>query len=433
MAIATPAAGGDIESIAKSVVARLVAGDYVAATAEFDDRMRAALTPEALARLWAQVRERAGAFRQIESTRTDPAGVYRIVFVTCAFEKERAGIKIVFDAGDRVAGLFVAPVDSSRPPAAPWSPPAYADTTRFEERGVTVESGTWKLPGVLAVPHGGGPFAAAILVHGSGPHDADETVGAVKPFRDLAWGLASRGVVVLRYTKRTQLLSQQETPSIAGLTVQQETIDDARAAVTLLARTAAVDPQRIWIVGHSLGGMLAPRIATQDRRVAGIAILAGNVRPLEDLVVEQIRFLAGRDGRIASAESAQIRAAERSRERVRDPALADTSIVDLLGAAIPGSYFLDLRGYRPDATAAALAIPVLVVQGGRDYQVGRADFERWQRALAAKRDATCTWLPELNHLFVAGSGASGPEEYGQPGHVDGRVVDILTGVCAGGR
>jgi alpha-beta hydrolase superfamily lysophospholipase len=266
------------------------------------------------------------------------------------------------------------------------------------------------------MPVGNAPVPAVVLVHGSGPHDADETVGALKPFRDLAHGLASRGVAVLRYDKRTKLMSEQPAPSVAGLTVREETIDDARAAVALLARTPGIDPSRIWIAGHSLGGYLAPRIAAaRGPQVAGVAILAGNARPLEELVVEQVRFLAALDGRVTPPESAQVVAAERLRDRVRDPKLAADAEIDVLGSMLPGSYWLDLRAYDPVRAAAALTIPVVVLQGGRDYQVSRADFERWQKALAGRRSATLRWYPELDHLFATGSGPPGPADYQRPG------------------
>lgn len=371
-AVTAPARASDIESAARALVAHLVAGDFTAAGGDFDAAMRAAMPPDKLRALWRDIETRAGRFESIERTQVAPSGAYRMVFVTCAFERETMGIKIVFDADARVAGLFVGPAAPPRPP--PWVAPAYADTSRFTERATVLESGGWKLPARLTLPvASGAAVPAVVLVHGSGPHDADETVGAVKPFRDLAWGLASRGVAVLRYDKRTLVLSQQESASVAGITVREETIDDAGAAVRLLARTPGIDAARIWVVGHSLGGMLAPWIAAQESHVAGIVVLAGNARPLEDLMVEQIRFLAARDGVVAAPESAQIRAVEDMRRQVRDPKLSATTTIQVLGTPVPGAYWLALRDYRPADAAAALGIPVHVFQGGRDYQVGRAD------------------------------------------------------------
>ena len=59
------------------------------------------------------------------------------------------------------------------------------------------------VPGTVAVPHGAGPWPGVVLVAGSGSLDRDETIGRNKPFKDIAWGLASRGVAVLRFDKVT--------------------------------------------------------------------------------------------------------------------------------------------------------------------------------------------------------------------------------------
>jgi dienelactone hydrolase len=413
------------EDAAKSLISHLVAGEYSAVTATFDSKMQGALPADKLGNIWQQLVAQAGAFNTVQAVRTETKGEYAIVIATCDFAKVLLDVKVVYDTKGQVAGLFFAPTQAADAKAPDWKAPAYVDAAKFSEESVTIDSGTWKLPGVLARPKGAGPFPAVVLVHGSGPQDADETVGAIKPFRDLAQGLASRNIVVLRYVKRTQLMAEQGNASIAGLTVQQETVDDAIAAVALLGKTAGVDAAHIWIVGHSLGAYLAPRIATQERRVAGIVCLAGNVRPMEDLIVDQLRFLANADGSVSDNEKAQIESAERMRTQVRSPELKAESEVTVLGTPLPGSYWLDLRGYDPAQLAAGLRIPVRVLQGGRDYQVTQADFDLWKKALAGRANAACTWYPDLNHLFVAGQGAAGPAEYAQPGNVDGRVIDEL--------
>lgn len=161
------------------------------------------------------------------------------------------------------------------PPSVTSAAPA---STRFTEESVTVGAEKWALQGTLPIPVG--PVAAAVvLVHGSGPNDRDETLGPNKPFRDLAWGLADRGIAVLRYEKRTR----QYAGKMAGnpnLTVREETTDDAILAAALLRAHDRIDPKRVFVLGHSLGGTLAPRIAAEDRSLAGLIILAGATRPL---------------------------------------------------------------------------------------------------------------------------------------------------------
>ena len=147
------------------------------------------------------------------------------------------------------------------------------------------------MPGTLSMPVGRGA-AAIVLVHGSGPNNRDETLGPNKPFRDLAWGLAQRGIAVLRYEKRTRQHGAKLAAANRNFTVREETTEDAVLAVKLLRSRKEFDPKRIFVLGHSLGGTLAPRIAVEDGALAGIIILAGATRPLQDVAREQLVYLS---------------------------------------------------------------------------------------------------------------------------------------------
>lgn len=170
-----------------------------------------------------------------------------------------------------------------------------------------------------------------VLVHGSGPNDRDETVGPNKPFKDLAWGLASQGIAVLRYDKRTLVHSQ--SIDAQTLTVQEETVHDALAAVEVLRNHPDVDSASVYVLGHSLGATLAPKIGAAAPELAGLILLAGATRPLEDLILEQVTYLVSLDpSEEAEAELAKI---EEQVARVKDPdLLANTPADDLpLGIA----------------------------------------------------------------------------------------------------
>jgi dienelactone hydrolase len=396
----------DPEALGRTVTQDLAARAFEKVTARFDGTMTKALPAARLAAVWDSVLAQAGAWKAIKSARVETKDVYRMVFVTCAFEKSDLIVKVVLDRDSRIAGLFVVP-------AVTWSPPAYADATHFEEREVVVGA-KYKLPATLTLPKGAGPFAAVVLVHGSGPHDRDETMGPNKLFKDLAGGLATRGVAVLRYDKRTAKYPA-EFKADRRYTVEEEVIADARAAVALLGATPAIDAKRIFVVGHSLGGMLAPRIAATDPAVAGLVILAGSTRPIDVLVREQIKITAPGNTEVAAN-------VEQFSKRLNDPKLSPDETIDFLGARIPGAYFIDLRAYDATATAAKLNVPLLILQGQRDYQVTTADFDGWRKALAGRTNATFKLHPDLNHHFVEGRGPSTPAEYAQPGHVAEAVV-----------
>jgi dienelactone hydrolase len=402
-------------SAARSFVELLRTEKFKAAVAQFDDTMTAALPEAKLRETWATVVAQVGAFKSAGNTRTEKRGAYMMVFVTCAFEKTALDISVVFDQSNRVAGLFFTPVTS-----ADYSPPAYAKPDEFREKEITISKGEWVLPATLTVPSGAGSFPAVVLVHGSGPHDRDETIGPNKPFKDLAWGLASRGVAVLRYEKRTKQ-HPAKLGSVRQVTVKDETLDDAIAAVDALRTTEGIDSKRIFVLGHSLGGMLVPYIGRLDENIAGLISLAGATRPLEDAIPEQYAYIFSLDGNISAEEEKQLNQAKADAAKVKSLKPEDaTSTITIFGA--PASYWLDLRGYDPPYLAKTLKQPLLILQGERDYQVTMKDFERWKAALASKKNVSFKLYSSLNHLFISGTGRSAPSEYAQAGHVDEQVI-----------
>src|SRR5262249_23144105 len=149
-----------------------------------------------------------------------------------------------------------------------------------------------------------GPFPAVVLVHGSGPNDRDETILGNKPFRDLAGGLASQGIAVLRYEKRTR--AHAAKLAVKTPTLDEEVTDDAVAAGKLLRRTKDVDPKRVFVLGHSLGATMAPRIGERDPDIAGLIVLAGATRPLEDLILEQVSYAFSLRGEPSEEDKAEL-------------------------------------------------------------------------------------------------------------------------------
>jgi uncharacterized protein len=315
----------------------------------------------------------------------------------CQFEKAALTIMLSFDVEHQIAGMNITP---RTPPAVTSAAPT---STRFAEESVTVGGGEWALPGTLSMPVG--PVAAAIvLVHGSGPNDRDETLGPNKPFRDLAWGLADRGIAVLRYEKRTRQYARKMAGN-SNLTVREETTDDAILAAALLRAHDRIDPKRVFVLGHSLGGTLAPRIGAEDRSLAGLIILAGATRPFVEVAREQLAYLAS----------------------LTPGAIDPEGGLNRLLASAPESYWRDFNRYQPAQTAATLTIPMLILQGERDYQVTVADLNGWRVAIGGRAGVTIKSYPTLNHLFLPGEGKSTPAEYERAGHVPDFVLDDIAG------
>lgn len=422
----TPASNDaeDIRIIAQTLVEQMANGDFEAATSHFDATMRKALPESKFKEIWQQLTAQVGAYEKQLDTKQDELQGYRRVHVISQFEKADIDVLVVFDSQDEIAGLFFNPAEESDSTPQSYQVPEYVDSSAFEEMEVTIGEGTWALPGTLTLPRGEGPFPALVLVHGSGPNDQDETIGPNKPFRDLAWGLASQGIAVLRYDKRTLTYADQFTPEIlTGLTVQDETITDALLAAQLLRQTEKVAAQRIFVAGHSLGGMLIPRIGQQDPSLAGLVALAGPTRPLEDLILDQVTYLSNMDGVLTDQEAGELATIQAQVARVKDPNLSKDTLATDLPLGIPPTYWLDLRGYQPAEVAKTLAQPLLILQGGRDYQVQAAkDYQGWKDSLAGQAEVTFHLYPDLNHLFITGEEPSTPAEYQNEGHVSLAVI-----------
>ena len=405
----------DATQRAQAALAAMAAGDFARVEEQFTSQMQAALPPGRLQGLWMRQVAQAGAHKSCGSNvRVVDIGDKRMVITPCEFARGKVDIQLAFDSSGKISGLVFRPVE------IPYSLPTYATPSAYAETAPTVGSGEWALPATLTAPVEGASLPAVILVHGSGPNDRDETVGANKPFKDLAVGLASRGIAVLRYDKRTKVHGAKMA-SLPTATVNEEVVEDAVAAVRLLRAHPRIDPARVFVLGHSLGGMLVPRIAAVEPAAAGFIVLAGPSRPIEDLIVAQTRYLAAADGTISVEEQKAIDETAALAASIRALKPEDASGGPSIGNVRP-SYWLDLRGYDPASAAKAVKTPMLIMQGERDYQVNGEEFARWKAALGTRPDVTFRSYPALNHLFIAGTGPSLPDEYQVAGHVAEEVI-----------
>jgi fermentation-respiration switch protein FrsA (DUF1100 family) len=423
----------DATAHAKAVLDALLKEDYDAASKDFDEAMKKAVPTDKLKEVWKSVLQQSGPFKTVAATSVETRGRAQVVTLTCRFEKAVWDVNVAVD-GKEVIGLNLRPNAK-----AGYKAPDYVKADAFREVEVTLNPGEWELPGTLTLPRGEGPFPAVVLVHGSGPQDRDESVGAAQPFRDLAGGLASKGVAVLRYEKRTKQHGFKLVKQNVAYTIKEEVIDDAAAAAALLRARKEIDPKRVYVLGHSLGGYVAPLIAQRDGELAGLILLAGNSRPLTDLLPEQYDYILSLFENATDEEKKQVEDYKKKLDdfkkqvedikktvaRLKDPKLEDTSpsTEQILGA--PVSYWVSLRQYEPAAAAAKVKAPMLVLQGERDYQVTMTDFDGWKKALKGRGDVRFKSYPKLNHLFAEGQGKSRPEEYLRDKHVAAEVIDDI--------
>ncbi|HXS98830.1 MAG TPA: alpha/beta fold hydrolase [Candidatus Limnocylindrales bacterium] len=362
---------------------------------------------EGLTKLGTQIQSW-GEVKSVGQPAVQAMGPVNVVTFPVEFATRNIDVRISVNANGQIGVPLLTPGQT------PWQPPSYVKADSFHEKQVTIGD-EWKLPGTLSLPNGTGPFPAVLLVHGAGPNDRDETVGATKIFRDIAGGLASRGIAVLRYEKRTRVYSAKMGGT--SYTADDEVVEDAVSALAVLRSQPEVDKGKVFVAGHDLGGYFAPRIAFEDGKVAGVIIMGANAVSIEDLLVEQ----ADAAKNLSPQQKAAVKAAA---EKVKKLEASDEDGPTVLG--LPVAYWVDLKGYDPMATLKKIGIPALVIQGERDFQIQMKDFNAWKQGLAGSKNVTAQSFPTLNHLFIAGEGESTEAEYRKPGHVAVEVIDLLT-------
>src|SRR6266700_2239715 len=392
---------GYMMDTAQQIVTQLAQGDFAAVEQRLADLIKPLLHVEALRASWQGLEQQVGAFQELGKTSAmqTPQGLVQVV--TCVFERASLDVNITLNDAGEIVALTITPVGTVEQQAnATYEPPSYAQLDRFHEHEVQIGHGKWVLPGTVSIPQGDGPFAAVLLVHGSGPQDRDETIPPNKPFRDLAWGLASQGIAVLRYEKRTKVYATQMNSERDTLTVKEEVIDDALEAVALLRARPEIDAQQIFVLGHSLGGFLAPRIAAADPQIRGLLILAGSARPFEDVILDQMTSVLSLSIPDPVARQQQLAVLKQQVELVKDPKRLPTAKASDLPLSVPAAYWLDLNAYQPVKVPQTLKQPMLFLQGGSDYQVTREDFQIWQDALGGRSVVQFIMYLGFSHLFM---------------------------------
>jgi len=312
-----------------------------------------------------------------------------------------------------------------RRPQSPSKPYPY----REEEISFSNAAAGVSLAGTLTLPKGAGPFPAALLIVGSGPHDRDESLANHRPFLVLADHLTRKGFAVLRYDKRGIGKSTGSADKATTLDLEA----DAQAAIAYLKTRKEIDPAKLALIGHSEGAMIAPLIASQAKDVAWVVLLAAPATKGEDTLLNQSELI----GRAGGLTDNQLEASLDFDETAYDLVRAEKDVPTLneklnelvkgsgLAAAMTPSvlepqlrmmespwfrFFLD---YDPLPNLKALQVPVLALYGQKDLQVPvQPNMALLQQALqdGGNKDVDVRELPDLNHLFQhAYSGT--PTEY----------------------
>ena len=300
-----------------------------------------------------------------------------------------------------------------------------------EEIEITLGEGTdHPLNGRITKPkQTNGACPAVVLIPGNGSADMDFTAGVTHPYRDIAWGLAEQGIVTIRFDKRVKTYGDEwtEAPSFENLTIDWEFADDAVMALDMLKAQDFVDPQRIFIAGHSLGGLVTPRIdAKADGAFAGYVLLAVPSRKWQDAVLDQFLNygLANVEEKNLYYTASLLEAQKKDIDKKLD-SFSDKELLNEALLGMPANYWKDLDSFDYVAAIEQTDKPVLVLQGGADYQiVPEVDYQGWVKKLENKANCTLKLYDGLNHLFLKSQGCfmGCSKEYDMPGHVPDEVI-----------
>jgi len=309
----------------------------------------------------------------------------------------------------------------------------------IQEQIVIGANTKYPLKGLLTLPAAAAkPVPAVVFVHGSGASNMDENVGKLTPFKDLANGLARHGIASIRYDKRTfahgpKMLRDKHLE----VTVKTETIDDAVLATEILKKDYRIDPERVFIAGHSMGGMLAPRIDSEGGNYKGLIILAGSPRRLEEIMLDQNKeLLHGSKGLVRWIIEKQVSKFEELFHGLYQ--LSDEEAKKRkLGGGTTLYYFKEMGEHPASDYLTALAKPILIMQGEKDFQAAaHKDFDAYKQLLAGKDNVTFRLYENLNHAFVPsvyGDIRKAKQEYGVEQHISESVIsDIATWIHTAG-
>ena len=411
-AVSQPPEKAQACAVAAAAANQLKEGDTAAVVAMMDRSLQAVDgIGDQLADAWRQTVAPLGAVTEIHTPVCGPRNARgQVVTVGIACEHGPFQLRVTIDSSGGIATLHFQPATSVASPSS-WTPPPYADPAMFTEHETMLESAGLAVEASLCMPNTAGtPVPAVVLLAGSGPSDRDSTVGPNKPLKDLAWGLATCGIATLRYDKVTYA-DPESISARTDFTAADEYIPHALAAITTLRDDPSVDGHRIYLLGHSQGATMAPRIAASAHpAVAGLILIAVSAEPVHHAAVRQLRYLLSLDPS-------------------SDPDLTESTSPADLPFGVAAHYWLDLRTYDLVATIAALHVPLLLLQGGRDYQVTVDEHDRFAAALPDHIDVTSHLYPAGDHYLFAGSGASTPASYREPHHVDPAVIADISTWC----
>lgn len=374
-------------------------GDWESAHSRLGVNLQS-LPKESLQVIWNSLTSPYGGIKGNSLKESKNNGVHTKVTYTITAENGTYDLHLNLDKQGKIDDFST----SASYPTGYFLNPNYNNPNHYSEKQVVIGEGKFSLPGVLTVPKGEGPFPVVVLVHGSGPNDMDSTAYAFKPFRDIAQGLANEGIAVLRYDKRTNAHPIKFSLNPA-FTIHDETVADANLAVEKMKTLPEIDPENIYVLGHSQGAYALPLIFKNDKNsdIKGGIGVAGPAGTFQDLMLWQFEQQVERakqmneSAETIEAAKQQLAAFQQQYNVIMNPELTTENLPpELLGL----HWFFDLRDYKAPILAKEQEVPLLIVQGEKDLQVPSSHLDEWKKALQNRKNVQFRLYPNMIHMMT---------------------------------
>ena len=328
-------------------------------------------------------------------------------FFYSEFEKMKLDIKITFNEENKIIGFFFVPHKEFK-----------KENSLGKE--LNIKSNNIVLKGTVLIPEKDSLKKLVIFVHGSGPNDRDETIFENKPFKDVAESLYKRGIASYRFDKKT--FSNPESFN-DNSTIDEEVTIDVINIINYFKNDNQFSNYEIIILGHSLGAYLTPRIINKSNKVSKAIMLAGNARSLDKLIIEQYNYLYELNP--TEDLKSELGKLKNQISFLHSKKFNFNTSKENLPLNLSANYWQSILDYNPLKEVKKVKIPMLILQGERDYQVTMKDFELWKKSLDNNKKATFISYSKLNHLFITGDKKSQPKEYMIKGTVDEMAINDI--------
>lgn len=392
------------EEIGKTFIKTLLLeNNYKLSYNYLDESIKLKVSESLLEETVLQLESQLGKFKSIIDSNKEK----ETYFFYSEFEKMKLDIKITFNEENKIIGFFFVPHKEFK-----------EENSLGKE--LNIKSNNIVLKGTVLIPEKDSLKKLVIFVHGSGPNDRDETIFENKPFKDVAESLYKRGIASYRFDKKT--FSNPESFN-DNSTIDEEVTIDVINIINYFKNDNQFSNYEIIILGHSLGAYLTPRIINKSNKVSKAIMLAGNARSLDKLIIEQYNYLYELNP--TEDLKSELGKLKNQISFLHSKRFNFNTSKENLPLNLSANYWQSILDYNPLKEVKKVKIPMLILQGERDYQVTMKDFELWKKSLDNNKKATFISYSKLNHLFITGDKKSQPKEYMIKGTVDEMAINDI--------